>query len=481
MPFPWVAVGMGLLQVGSSLYQSSQQNAAAATSKKEAKKIARDQYARAQVEYEISLQQDATNYAWDLARTEAQRFMDNQRAADYKTSQMNLYDQALDNLTLNTSALLDKYELEEGLRAKQTQNSMKELSDTSKLTRAAAVAKAKVDRKGVKLDEKLNRASTLRNDIKYQNQRKNLATQARANAEQSNAAVRQYLTSVKSRRLEGQALVSGLENQISSLQAEQTNEMSTKQLERNIRVVASMMDQGAARASSGQRGGGSATARRLAMNDAQKLGRSYGEIQMLKQKQGYQIESMNADMAGEKALKLKQLARLMQGDVEQSRKTIKRTRLANAVLKRQQDSIFTDRSIAKREFNRNSQQNRNKLRGQKNVLKDTNRKINQDTKKMRRNMNIVEKGFQVAARQGQRDLTGLYISTQGSIDQASMPYRKSIIFDPLEPIAGLPPEKNIPTFNTPQSPINSYANAILGGVQQGLQYSKMTPDGLKFY
>ena len=100
---------------------------------------------------------------------------------------------------------------------------------------------------------------------------------------------------------------------------------------------------------------------------------------------------------------------------------------------------------------------------------------------MQREMAVTKEGFQLAARQGQRDLTGLYIQTQASVDQASMPYRKAIIFDPLEPIAGLPPEKRIPTFNTPESPINSYANAILGGAQTALNFTKMTSTGLKFY
>ena len=46
----------------------------------------------------------------------------------------------------------------------------------------------------------------------------------------------------------------------------------------------------------------------------------------------------------------------------------------------------------------------------------------------------------------------------------------SIIFDPLEPIVeGLPPEKRIRHSLTPQSPINSYANAIMGGVQTATQ------------
>ena len=98
-----------------------------------------------------------------------------------------------------------------------------------------------------------------------------------------------------------------------------------------------------------------------------------------------------------------------------------------------------------------------------------------------RELEIATQGFEIAARQGQRELTGLYINTQAQIDQASMPYRDAIIFDPLEPIEGLPPEKRIPSFSQPKSPINSYANAILGGVNTALSFSKMTSDGLKFY
>ena len=52
---------------------------------------------------------------------------------------------------------------------------------------------------------------------------------------------------------------------------------------------------------------------------------------MLRQKQGYQIEAMNADMTGEKALKLKQLAKAMQGDVQQSKMTIAQTKSANKI------------------------------------------------------------------------------------------------------------------------------------------------------
>ena len=481
MPFPWAAAIGAAVSIGTSLFQSSSQNAAASASKKDAKKTAKDQFARAKVEYDISLQQDATNYAWDMARTEATKWMDEQKYLDYRHSAMNLYDQALDNLTLNTSGLVDKYKMEEGLRAQQATDNLQALNDKNKITRQAAIDQNKTGRKAVAVDEKLNLQRSLKVDTQHELRRKNLAQQAALNAQKSNAAVYQYLSSVKQRRTQSDALVRGTENEITNLLAEQTNEMGLKQLERNIRVVASMMDQGAARASAGQRGGGSSSSRRLAMNEAQKLGRTYGEIQLLRQKQGYQIEAMNASMTGEKALKLKQTAQAMRNDVRQSKSTISQTKSANKILQRQQKSIFKDRGILRKEMMSKSKQNRLKVKGLDNKLMDTKRQINDGVRRMQREMAITTEGFQLAARQGQRDLTGLYIQTQASIDQASMPYRKSIIFDPLEPIAGLPPEKRIPTFNTPESPINSYANAIMGGAQTALNFSQMTSNGLKFY
>ena len=69
MPFPWAAAIGAAVSIGTSLFQSSSQNAAASASKKDARKTAKDQFARAKVEYDISLQQDATNYAWDIARS----------------------------------------------------------------------------------------------------------------------------------------------------------------------------------------------------------------------------------------------------------------------------------------------------------------------------------------------------------------------------------------------------------------------------
>ena len=480
MPFPWAAVIGAAASIGGGLLASSSTRAAASASKKDAKKTAKDQYKRAKVEFEIQTEQDATNYTWDLARTEANRWMDKQRKADYESSQLSIYEQAIDNLTLNTSALLDKYKWEESLRAAQVISNNEKLMDETTLGRKVATDESKKNRGEITAQSKLLEARSLSADTQYDLERKNLAEQAALNAEKSNAAVKQYLSQVKDKRAQGQALVQGLEDSMSKLLAEQANEMSIKQLERNIRVVASMMDQGAARATAG-RTGGSSTSRRLAMNEAQKLGRTYGEIQLLKQQQGYQMQLMNSEMQGEQATQLTRLAQAMQNDVDQSKSVVRQTRSQNKILQRRQESIFAKRDENISAFKQGNLLLQNQLSASGEALGNAKRQVLMNARKGMRDLEIETQSFPIGARQGQRELTGLYINTDAQIDQASQAYRDAIIFDPLEPIEGLPPEKRIPSFSRPESPINSYANAIMGGVQTALNFSTMTSDGLKFY
>ena len=394
---------------------------------------------------------------------------------------MSIVDQAMDNLTLNVSGLLDKYKLEEQLRANQAENALGILSDRNELKRKIAVDKNKLERSTIGSQQQLDKWRTTGADYRYEMQRKNLATQAALNAKKTGAAVKQYMSQVKDKRMQSDAVVRGVENNMANLLAEQVNDMSIKQLERNIRVVASMMDQGAAKAAAGQRGGGSSTSRRLAMNEAQKLGRQYGEIQTLRQRQGSQLSQMNADMAGPQATKLARLAESMQNDVTQSRSLIKQTKSTNKMLKRQQESIFSQRKEGIRAFSQNSRLRQFQLRKSNDDLKAAAKNNMIEYRKAKQDFKITKQGFRIASRQGQRELTGLYLQTDAMLDQASMPYRDAIIFDPLEPIEGLPPEKRIPSFSQPQSPINSYANAIMGGVQTAMNFSTMTSDGLKFY
>lgn len=481
MPFPWGAVIGAAASIGTSLFASSSNRSAAASSKKDAKKLNKAQYKRAKIEYELANEQDATNYAWDVARTEATRYMENQKAADYKFTADRIYDQAIDNLTLNTSALMDKYGLEEQLRANQVIAANYDLHDELRLQRKMAIDKSKLAREDIEQEDLSNRAAAVTADATYNAQRKQVAEQSKLGIEKNSAQIKQYLTQVRDKRKQANAAVRGLEDNMSKLMAEQINDMSMTKLKRNIQVVASMMDQGAIKARSSQRGGGSSSARRLAMNEAQKLGRSYAEISNLRQKQGYQMELMNSDMAGPQAIALKRLALAMQNDVNQQNSLIRQSASTRRIATMQEEAIIAKRKQNMTQFHTSGRIIQNKLSRSGEELGWDRDNLMQRVWKGMRDLEIETQGFEIGARQGQRELTGLYINTQAQIDQASMPYRDAIIFDPLEPIEGLPPEKRIPSFSKPESPINSYANAILGGVNTALSFSKMTSEGLKFY
>ena len=124
----------------------------------------------------------------------------------------------------------------------------------------------------------------------------------------------------------------------------------------------------------------------------------------------------------------------------------------------------------------------NSLKSEKRGLKAAKRKIDQSYGEARRQTNkLMLPSFDIAKRQGVREMSGLYLQTDASIEQASTPFRESIIFDPIALIRGLGPEKLTPVTTPVQSPMSQYGNALLAGVDQALKFSEMTSTGLKFY
>ena len=86
-------------------------------------------------------------------------------------------------------------------------------------------------------------------------------------------------------------------------------------------------------------------------------------------------------------------------------------------------------------------------------------------------------GFELANRQGQRELESLYIQTQSTIDQASQPFRESIYFDPLEPIKGLKPTYEAPTKVYEPSGLDVGLNALGAGIGGAMNFSYQKPGG----
>ena len=80
---------------------------------------AKQAFKRQKKEYEIAWGQTLTQYAWDQAKVEAERYLDRQAKAQYEQRMGWLTEAALTNLAINSEALTDKYVVEEQLRARQ--------------------------------------------------------------------------------------------------------------------------------------------------------------------------------------------------------------------------------------------------------------------------------------------------------------------------------------------------------------------------
>jgi len=71
-------------------------------------------------------------------------------------------------------------------------------------------------------------------------------------------------------------------------------------------------------------------------------------------------------------------------------------------------------------------------------------------------------------------MKALQIQTQSQVDEASMPYRKAIIFDPIKPIKGLKPEYYAPSKVYEPSTAGIIGNSILSGVQGAINLGSYT-------
>ena len=369
--------------VGTAIFGGQQQKSAAQQANKEAKDKARKQYQRAKEEWEIDYETRRTNWIWETAKLEAQKFSERQAKQDYEDQQSKLINSAKANMAVNQAAILDRYGTEEALRAKQ-----------------------------VSLD------------LGYNN-----ATLAGESFEQ----LRQYMNRIQTRAMDGKALVQRTENEGQQLVMDATLGYQRDALERDIQTVASIVGASSARASASQRQGGSSTSKRLALNSIQELGRTFGQIKMNDQARQGRIQLLNASMQGERATELGKYAIQTQGDLGAMQYGYdKYNRDVNYNL-----DVFQELTIP---------------------------------------------GFELANRQGNRELESLYIQTQATIDQASQPFRESIYFDPLEPIKGLKPTFEAPTKVYEPSGLDVGLNALGAGINGAMEFSYQKPGGgLGFY
>lgn len=505
----WAAILMGLANAGMSLWQSSSQNQAQAASKKDAKKVNKANYQRALLEYDIDWASQGSAFAADLARIAAMKFQERQKESDYNWRQDEIVDQALNNLQLNSSAIYDKYGLEEGLRAAQARLKLRDAVEKNQIradelvsnrralsiqseseTNKAATTKREINLNARKLNSEQDAA-----DFAYDTKRRQLAHQAAINTAQTSQQVYELLQASRAKRRQAEMLNSRTEQEGQNLMTQQTLDMQQKLLERDFASIESAFSAASARATASVRSGGAATARRVAMNAAQQFGRTYAQIQQVKQQQVAQLGAFNAEVQGTKAMEMMQLAKDMQTMASRSARAIKIQKTQNKSLKREQLNIINQRNESldvfayqRKLLGNTAQEATDSLRTAKQKMRQQYGTVKRNNLALKQNYNMLEKmhnkltlpSFAMNQRQGVRDMTGLYLNTKNMISQASTPFRKSIIMDPHEPIRGLPPEKLTPRFGGTQNPMNQYANALIGGVDQALRMGEWTSSGFRF-
>ena len=372
---PLGAIIGGVLGVGSAIYSGSQQQSAAREANRLAEKQAKAQFDRAKKEWRIDWLQQKSNWMWDKAKIEAARYVERQKEADYNWRNQKLIESAMENLAVNSSALYDRFVVEENLRAQQV---------------------------GMEYGYTMNRL-----------------------AAEAGESVRQYMAGIRDTALQSQQLVNQTEREGQELLSSLSFDMQKDNLQWEMAEIAALIDQSQTTAVASARLGGSGSAQRLAMNKAQELGRTWGEMEQRANAREAKLGLFNTVMQGETATQMGRMALSMQDQAEKIKYTNSRYAADTAL-----ESMRMER--------------------------------------------LTIPSFELAERQYGRELKSLQIQTQSVINEASMPYRKAIIFDPPKPIKGLKPEKYAPTKVYEPSTAGIIGNALLSGIQGAIDFGTYT-------
>ena len=402
------AAGIGLV---GGIVKGNQQRSRADAQNKENKKIVKAQYERDLEEWELNYLQAQSDYSWNLANTEAQRYQDRVRQTDYEDQQSRVIDAALINLKLNGEALKDQYLTSEQLRLTQEANALRDGISNEQL----------------KLDEALSGFNTA-------------ALESRL---RTNDAIAGYFNAVQQNYIQANELVARKDAEGQNIQEQIVIEEQLDTLRRDAEYVAALVEGADIRAGVTARQGGSNSSRAVAMNSMKQFGRSYSLLKTEQKKRRNALNNYNASLAGETSSQLARIATAIGNEAQ----SIKYSRASNRLTLA---DLSSRSQLARAAYDQN-------------------------TSSLVRNFNeLTLPSFALTQRQGQREYQALISDTINTVKAASTPYREAIIFDPLEPIAGLKPEKAKVT----QVAKPSWGSILLGaGVQAaqgalGMSYTK---------
>ena len=362
----WTELAFAAINVGQSIFGSMSQQSAADAQNAEQERIARAQFKRAEKEYEIQAKRDMTQWAWDRARIEQLRFNEKQTALDQASYGAKLISAATENLAINSQALYDKFVVEEQLRGTQ-----------------------------VGLD--------------YQYTTNKLAAD-------SSEAIRQYMQNINQTALQSNATVAKLTTDTQELLASLALEEQRDYLGWQINLLSAAAKDSEAKAVASARQGGSNTSRKLAVQAAQQLGRTWAELDQRATSRDMKLGILNSTMKNDVSRQLGQYALTMQDETEK----IKYTNLR----------YVSDYGLAKSQME-----------------------------------SLTIPSFQLAENQYGREIKSLQLQTRQAFDEATTKYREQTFFDPLKPVAGLRPKYIAPTAIAGPSTASVIGNAFISGIQ----------------
>ena len=371
----WTELAFAAVNVGKSILGSASEQAAADAQNAEQERIAKAQFKRANQEWQIQNKRDQTQWLWDRARIEQLRFNEKQTALDQATYGAKLISAATENLAINSQALYDKFVVEEQLRGTQ-----------------------------VGLD--------------YQYTTNKLAAD-------SSEAIRQYMQNINQTALQSNATVAKLTTDTQELLASLALEEQRDYLGWQINLLSAAAKDSEAKAVASARQGGSNTSRKLAVQAAQQLGRTWAELDQRATSRDVKLGILNSTMKNDVSRQLGQYALTMQDETEK----IKYTNLR----------YVSDYGSAKSQME-----------------------------------SLTIPSFQLAENQYGREIKSLQLQTRQAFDEATTKYREQTFFDPLKPVAGLRPKYIAPTAIAGPSTASVIGNAFLSGIQGAASVSNPT-------
>lgn len=366
-------------------------------------KVAKEDHELKMKLWAIDVLKGKSSYARQTAEVSALRYQDRVAEYDYDETASRNIEASLQNLRLNMDGFNQTYVLEEAYRAREVSQAL-----TFDLGTQSIVAQNDIDTLTTRSLQKRNEAIAANVDTMQQT-----AT---------------YLNNVKIKGMEADALLATQDAKGQEIQEMIVISEALDTIKRDAELVSAIAQDATTSAKTVARQGGSASSKRAGIEAMQAMGRTYGEMLLLQQNKRRSLSNYNQELVGKTASELNMIAQQMKGQADQ-------IQFAGAKNAGKQKGF----QLAQMGIGKQMQASSAKFQlGTRNTLKNF--------------VDLTIPSFGLAQATGTRKAEALIRSTINDVKANSVPYRKAIYIDPLEPIAGLKPVYSKPTQRSISGP-----------------------------